>query len=134
MLSAERISKPDDRVISDFINTGAHLFPEALDGEAAADLLAKIRSLRHFDGDLFLSESAFDADPLYVGVNPRPGRNLLERFEADLGFVEQNPRIVAGLSALLGPDYAILNKKVVCGVPARSVPPRPRPGFHSCSE
>ena len=47
----------------------------------AADLLADIRADRHFDHRLFLSEAEFDADPQYTGVNPRPGRNLLERFE-----------------------------------------------------
>jgi hypothetical protein len=85
-------------------------------------LLSKIRATRAFDASLFLSEAAFDADPQFVGVNPRPGRNLLEAFEADLGFVERDPAIVAALTELLGEGYETLNRKVVCGVPARSVP------------
>ena len=75
-----------------------------------------------FDSSLFLSEAEFDADPQYVGVNPRPGRNLLERFEGALGFVEQAPQIIAAMTALFGPDYEILNKKAVCGVPESAVP------------
>ncbi len=55
-------------------------------------------------------------------MNPRPGRNLLERFEDALTFVEQAPDIVDGLTSLLGQRYEILNKKLVCGVPDSAVP------------
>src|SRR5580658_2910937 len=106
----------------DFIQRGYHRFDAPVDAGAAGRLLARIRATRAFDGGLFLSEAAFDADPQYTGVNPRPGRNLLEAFDGDLGFVERDPAIVAGLTELLGEGYETLNKKVVCGVPARSVP------------
>ncbi|THD50812.1 MAG: hypothetical protein E8A12_22015 [Phenylobacterium sp.] len=111
-----------ETVVHDFIRDGAHLFDQPLDPAACADLLTAIKATRDFGSALFLSEGDFDADPQYIGVNPKPGRNLLERFEAQLGFVEQAPQIVEGITALLGPDYEILNKKVVCGVPAASVP------------
>ena len=106
----------------DFTMRGYHRFEIPVDPAAAARLLADIRATRAFDGSLFLSEAEFDADPQYTGVNPRPGRNLLERFEADLSFVEHDPAIVAGLTELLGDGYETLNKKVVCGVPASAVP------------
>ena len=111
-----------ETVVEDFIRDGAHLFSEPVDPAACSDLLAGIRATRDFGSSLFLSEETFEADPQYTGVNPKPGRNLLERFEAKLGFVEQAPQIVEAITALLGPDYEILNKKVVCGVPAGSVP------------
>ena len=57
-----------------------------------------------------------------VGVNPRPGRNLLETFEDRLGFVERAPKVVEALTELLGADYEVMNRKVVCGVPASAVP------------
>lgn len=113
---------PAADAISDFIETGAHLFQAPVDAAAATGLLADIRATRAFDETLFLSEAEFDADQQYTGVNPRPGRNLLERFEDRLDFVEQAPQIVEAVTALLGHDYEILNKKVVCGVPARSIP------------
>ena len=109
-------------ITDDFIERGYHMFAAPVDPAAASRLLAKIQATRAFDGSLFLSEAAFDADPQYVGVNPRPGRNLLEALEGDLGFVERDPAIVAGLTELLGAGYETLNKKVVCGAPARSVP------------
>jgi hypothetical protein len=112
----------EDAVLADFARDGAHLFPRPLDPAAAAALLAKLRADRTYDGNLFLTEAEFDANPQYTGVNPRHGRNLLERHDADLGFVETAPQIVAAMTALLGPGYEILNKKVVCGVPAEAVP------------
>jgi hypothetical protein len=111
-----------ETVVEDFIRDGAHLFDQPVDAQACADLLAQVRATRDFGASLFLTEAEFDADPQYTGVNPRPGRNLLERFDDQLGFVERAPQLVDGVTALLGPDYEILNKKLVCGAPAASVP------------
>lgn len=101
---------------------GACLFDAPLDAMAATTLLGKIKGLRAFDQSLFLDEAAFDLAPQYRAVNPRPGRNLLERFEAELAFVEQDPALVAALTEVLGNDYTVMDRKVVCGVPARSIP------------
>jgi hypothetical protein len=109
-------------ITDDFAARGYHLFERPLDRSAAAALLDRIRATRDFDERLFLSESEFDADPQHVGVNPRAGRNLLEALEDGLDFVERDLQVVDGLAELLGEGYQILNKKVVCGVPARSVP------------
>ena len=106
----------------DFIDHGYHVFPNGVDPAAAARLLTKLRATRAWDSSLFLSEAAFDADPQYVGVNPKPGRNLLEGLDEDLAFVERDPAIVAGLTQVLGAGYELMNRKVVCGVPAKSVP------------
>jgi hypothetical protein len=111
-----------EQVVDDVGRHGRHLFAEALSATAASELLADIRAARRFDGSLFLSEEAFDANPQHTGVNPRPGRNLLDRLEDRLGFVEEAPTITHALSTLLGPGYRMLNRKIVCGVPARSVP------------
>jgi hypothetical protein len=121
MPAAARLMSPRSPT-DDFIESGYHLFERPVDTAAAGRLLSAIRATRAFDASLFLSEAAFDADPQYTGVNPRPGRNLLEPFEGALGFVERDPGIVAGLTEILGCDYEILNKKVVCGVPASAVP------------
>ena len=67
--------------VQDMIADGAHIFPDRVVPGLAAALLADIRADRNFDHRLFLTEAEFDADPQYTGVNPKPGRNLLERFE-----------------------------------------------------
>ena len=112
-----------EQVVDDLHRHGRHLFAEPVSPTAASDLLDDVRATRRFDANLFLSEAAFDANPLYTGVNPRPGRNLLDRLEDRLGFVENAPAIVNALTTLLGPGYEILNRKIVCGVPAKAVPP-----------
>lgn len=102
--------------------SGACLFEAPLDATAATDLLGRIKALRAFDQRLFLDEAAFDLDPQYRAVNPRPGRNLLEQFDAELSFVEQDCQLVNALTEVLGGDYYVMDRKVVCGVPARSIP------------
>jgi hypothetical protein len=114
-------ARPD--VLDDFARRGFHLFGQPVDPAAAASLLAQLRADRRYDDSLFQTEAEFDADPQYRGVNPRPGRNLLERFSDRLGFVEESPQIVEGLTRLLGPGYRIMDRKVVCGVPAKAIPP-----------
>ena len=109
-------------IVDDFIARGHHQFESGVDPLAAARLLTKIRQSRTFNEDLFLSEAEFDANPQYVGVNPAPGRNLLEQFGPDLAFVEQDPDIVSAMTDLLGDGYEILLKKLICGVPASIVP------------
>lgn len=109
-------------VVDDFIAQGHHQFEGGVDPLAAGRLLEKIRQLRTFGEDLFLTEAEFDADPQYVGVNPAPGRNLLEKFGPDLAFVEQNEGIVSAMTDLLGDGYEILLKKLICGVPSSIVP------------
>jgi hypothetical protein len=104
------------------IQDGYHVIPGGVDAGAAGRLLAKLKATRGFDETLFLSEAEFDAAPQYTGVNPRPGRNLLERFDADLAFVEQAPSVKAVIEDLLGPGFKTLDRKVVCGVPDRAMP------------
>ncbi len=106
----------------DLMRHGSHVFPRPVDPAAAARLLDQIRADRGFDAGLFLDEAAFRADPQYTGVNPRPGRNLLDRFEAELGFLEADPAIVGALNNILGAGYQVMNRKIVCGVPDSTVP------------
>ena len=109
-------------VTDDLIARGYHVLPGGVDAAAAGDLLNKIAALRRFDDSLFLTEAAFDANPQFTGVNPRPGCNLLERFEAELAFVEQDFGLTAALAELFGEGAEILLKKLICGVPGSSVP------------
>lgn len=122
MTPLRQIWSYDDQVLGDFIKSGRHVFSDPVDPAAAGDLLAAIHAERAFDSGLFLSQAEFDADPQHVGVNPKPGRNMLDRYAGQLGFVERAPQIVEALGGLLGDDYQILNRKIVCGVPERHIP------------
>ncbi len=123
MSAARKLEPAPMHPAADHIDkSGYHVFENGVDADDAAGLLAAIRQTRAFDASLFLSEAEFDANPQYTGVNPREGRNLLDTFDDYLGFVEQDPAIVDGLSAVLGEGYELLNRKIVCGVPASAVP------------
>ena len=122
MDGGEAVTSSGERATQDLIDRGYHLLGEVVDPKAAAALLADVRSLRRFDESLFLTEAEFDADPQYKGVNPKPGRNLLERFEPRLGLVEAQPHVTVAMDALLGPGYEVLDRKLVCGVPAKIIP------------
>jgi hypothetical protein len=121
MADAARRIEPSTAT-GDVIAHGYHMVEGGVDPRAASALLARIRADRAFGANLFLTEAGFDADPQYVGVNPRPGRNLLDRFDDQLGFVERDPGIVGALTDLLGKGYRLLDRKIVCGVPASAVP------------
>ncbi|HEY7687829.1 MAG TPA: phytanoyl-CoA dioxygenase family protein [Dongiaceae bacterium] len=108
--------------LDQFAASGMVELGAVLDADACAGLLDRIRATRNFGMELFQSEADFLANPQHVGVNPRPGRNLLETFNDDLGFIESNPAIVEALEEVIGPGYQLLNKKLVCGVPERHLP------------
>jgi Phytanoyl-CoA dioxygenase (PhyH) len=104
-------------IVNDFIETGMHQFDFPIEQSGCANLLGKVRSSRRF-----LSQEDFDANPQFKGVNPTTGRNLLHVLSSDVQFLEKDPRIVSGLAELLGPDYEILDRKFVCGVPETWLP------------
>jgi predicted Rdx family selenoprotein len=123
MSAARKLSPAPMPPATDHIDAlGYHVFENGVNADDAAGLLAAIRQTRAFDASLFLSQAEFDANPQYTGVNPREGRNLLETFSDYLGFVENDPGVVGGLTAVLGEGYELLNRKIVCGVPASAVP------------
>ncbi len=95
---------------------------EVADVNTCLSLLSNIKAEQDFSPNIFMDESEFVKCPQYKGVNPRPGFNMLEQFSAYAGQLESTPRIVNVLSSLLGDDYYILNKKVICGVPEAWIP------------
>jgi hypothetical protein len=103
-----------EAVVSDLVRKGAHLFDDPLDPRACAELLAEIRASRRFDESLFLSQP--DATP------GAAAGDLPTRLKSRLAFVERAPQIVEALWSLLGPDYSILDRSLVCELPARAVP------------
>jgi len=82
-------------------------------------LMKEIRLRRNFD-DLFLDESEYRANPRHVGVNPRPGRNLLDKLEN--AFIFDNPIFQERMTKALGDRWQILDCKLVMGVPDSWMP------------
>lgn len=108
--------------VADFLRHGLHELGQALSPESAREVLRDVCAVRHFGPDMFLSEAEFLADPVFRSVNPRPGRNLLERFPDHARLVETNEKIVAALEAMLGGGWRVMDRKFVCGVPHAWMP------------
>lgn len=116
------VAREGQEAVEDLATLGYHLFGEVADPKAAGALLKDVRKLRRFDHSLFLSEAEYDALPQGKDASPAPAGNLLERFEGRLAFVEADPRIVAGVTALLGPGYQVIDRDLVCGLPGGALP------------
>ena len=108
--------------LDEFRDHGFADLGRVVDPAACAALLSEIRRRRQFDADMFLTERAFLADPQMKGVNPRRGRNLLDGLRDHLDCVERHPILDRLLTGILGTGHAILDKKLVCGVPERWIP------------
>jgi len=116
------IAREGQEAIEDLATLGYHLFGPVADPKAAGALLKDVRKLRRFDHSLFLSEAEFDAQPQGKPADAAPDANLLGRFVDRLAFVEKDPKIVAGLTGLLGAGYEIVDRDLVCGLPGSTLP------------
>jgi len=103
-----------------FVHDGFDRLDSPLPADRCRALLDAARATRDFSGALFLREHEYRAAPLHRGVNPRPGRNLIERF--DTSWIEEAPVFIAAMNAILGPGFRVLAKKFVCGVPESWMP------------
>lgn len=109
-------SSLSEEVVSAFMRKGVYVFEERLSESACAALLADVRRGWRLDESLFLSEAEFDASA------PPPRRSLLEALDGKLAFVERAPQIVQALWSLLGPDYEVLDREMVCLLPESVIP------------
>ena len=107
-----------EAVVSEFMRAGAYVFDERLSERACAALLADVRRGQKIDETLFLSEAEFDA----VDSGAAEPRRVAEAVDGKLAFVERAPQIVEALWSLLGPDYRILDRQVVCLLPEPLIP------------
>jgi hypothetical protein len=103
-----------------FVETGFCAFEAILPAERCRALLREARASREFSSALFLTEKAYRAAPQHRGVNPIPGRNLLERLDAR--WVQQSEEFRNVMDKALGPGWRVLDSKFVCGVPHSWMP------------
>ena len=80
-------------------------------------ILTGVLADRVLSSEVFLSQQGFEKAPEFRGVNPRPGRNVLEHIPELIEELEALPLITDFLRSLLGNAYQILDRKIVCGVP-----------------
>lgn len=108
--------------VENFVERGYLNLGSVVDPAVCSNLLHKLKNSQKISAEIFLTEAEFNRNPVYKGVNPIPGRNLLEHFQEDLDKIEDSEVIVSVLNRVLGDKYEILNKKVICGVPESWIP------------
>src|SRR4051812_48329539 len=101
--------------IEDGFKAAGPFFPP----ERTRDLHRQALNSRDFR-DIFLAEAEFRRAPKFTGVNPRPGRNLLEKLDSD--FIFGDERFQAEMAKVLGPRWRVLDYKFVMGVPDEYLP------------
>jgi len=87
--------------------------------EDCAKLIGEVRKRRNFD-NLFLDEAAYRSNPQHVGVNPRVGRNLIEKLDSN--FIFENKTFLDAMQRVLGNAWRVLDYKFVMGVPHSWLP------------
>jgi hypothetical protein len=102
-----------------FIEDGFKSAGPFFSSEKTRELHRQALNSRNFR-DIFLDETEFRAAPKFTGVNPRPGRNLLEKLDSN--FIFGDERFQAEMAKVLGPRWRILDHKFVMGVPDEYLP------------
>ena len=102
-----------------FLKDGFAEVGQIFDAKDCAALIGEVRKRRNFE-NLFLDEAAYRAKPQHVGVNPRVGRNLLEKLDSN--FIFENKVFLDTMQRVLGDVWRVLDYKFVMGVPHSWLP------------
>jgi Phytanoyl-CoA dioxygenase (PhyH) len=102
-----------------FLQLGFESCGQIFQADECKALVESVYAQRDF-ADLFLDEAAFRANPMMKSVNPRPGRNLLGRMDAD--FIFGSGFFADRMAQVLGPQWRVLDHKFVMGVPDSWLP------------
>ena len=105
---------------SNFIDDGFVDLGPVLDKTKCRELLEKVYETRSFGPELFIDEKQHRINPKWSKNNPGPGINLTEKFNLD--FIENDDSFKNSMVRVLGPDYKIMLKKFVVGVPNSWLP------------
>jgi len=103
-----------------FLDDGFIDLGQVLDKQACHHLLKQVYASRDFSSALFIDEEKHRKNPRYRKSNPGPGINFTEK--VDLNFIEENTAFRNAMTTVLGPDYNILLKKFIVGVPDDWIP------------
>lgn len=104
-----------------FLTQGISNCGEILDPDKCKELLEQIKKSRSFDQNLFIDKPENDEHILWKGVNPNPDKNNL-LLNLDTSFIELNPILRKILVEILGENFTIKLKKIICGLPDHTLP------------
>jgi len=103
----------------DFVKDGFKSLPGFFDSDKTIELMNSALATRDLS-DIFLSQEAFLSEQKHTMVNPRPGRNLIEKLETN--FIFSNEKFQQEMKKTCGEKWRILDYKFVMGVPDKYLP------------
>ena len=114
-----------NEIIDDFLENGFVKIRNPVEPDLCQDLMEQFKKLRSIDEDFFkenvyMNEDEYDPKKTAKKTGPSEGNNLVE--DVNLDFIEKNEDVQRAVSSILGPNYKIINKKFVMGVPRNFIP------------
>lgn len=103
----------------DFIKDGIRCLPDFFNPTDTRKLMNSALATRDLN-DLFLTEKEFRREKKHKGVNPRPGRNLIEKLDSD--FIFSHQKFQDEMIKVCGERWRVLDYKFVMGVPDKYIP------------
>lgn len=103
----------------DFIKDGMRCLSGFFNPVDTKKLMNSALATRNLN-NLFLTEENFLKEQKHKGVNPRPGRNLIEKLDSD--FIFSNQKFQDEMAKVCGERWRVLDYKFVMGVPNKYIP------------
>ncbi len=113
-----------DDIEREFCANGFMEFGNIIPPEYCETVLKQIKEIQPFGPELFQSQEDFEANPVFKKIHPgAKDYNLMEKLDQDdVRKIEEYPPFVEALEQILGPNYSILLRKVICGIPETWIP------------
>ena len=102
-----------------FLKDGYELKKNFFNSGQCSKLLKKVYQSRNFN-KIWLSEQEFKNNKILKTVNPRPGRNLIEKL--DTSFIFSNEKFITLLNQVMGNSWRVLDYKFVVALEKKMVP------------
>ena len=102
-----------------FLKDGYEIKKNFFNSGQCSKLLKKVYQSRNFN-KIWLSEQEFKNNKILKTVNPRPGRNLIEKL--DTSFIFSNEKFITLLNQIMGNSWRVLDYKFVVALEKKMVP------------
>ena len=102
-----------------FLKDGYEIKKNFFNPSQCSKLLKKVYQSRNFN-KIWLSEQEYKNNKILKTVNPRPGRNLIEKL--DTTFIFSNAKFITLLNQIMGNSWRVLDYKFVVALEKKMVP------------
>ena len=102
-----------------FLTNGYQIKSNFFQSKDCKSLLKKVITSRNFE-NIWLNENEYKNNKILKTVNPRPGRNLIEKL--DTSFIFSNTRFIKLLNQVMGEYWKVLDYKFVVALEKNMVP------------